>query len=314
MHPVVTNLVRLLEEASSKEVLLGDALINDFGEKCKQIVRRHFEEPKEKQFRIRASNIGRPLCQLQMEQKGVEGEAHRAIYANKMSSMYGDLIEALLVLLIKASGTPVLAEQKKVSLDLDGHLIEGTLDLYLQLGNQSGIYDIKSCSSWAYANKFGPTCSFNDVMKDDDFGYVKQGFFYSQAEEEPFAGWIAFNKETGEVNVLETPLAGGYIQQEAIEDAKEKVKALMANKPFERCFDLVEETFNRKKTGNRYLGHTCTWCPFKRECWGELTYAPVPMSKAMSPPYRYYYGKIYDGLIEGKEALPEIKENENEKL
>ena len=48
------------------------------------------------------SNVGRPLCQLQMEAKGIKGEGQP--YNNKMRNTFGDLIEALSIFVMKSAG------------------------------------------------------------------------------------------------------------------------------------------------------------------------------------------------------------------
>jgi hypothetical protein len=85
-------------------------LIEQFGEDCKEAIRKQFTNKREKKFRTRMSNAGRPLCQLQMEKKGIKGEGQP--YSNKMRNSFGDLIEALSVLILKSAEVNVNSYQK----------------------------------------------------------------------------------------------------------------------------------------------------------------------------------------------------------
>ena len=53
--------------------------------------------------------------------------------------------------------------------------------------------------------KFGEDGGFNEVVKDDTFGYASQGFLYGESQKKNFGGWIVINKSTGEWVVCETP-------------------------------------------------------------------------------------------------------------
>ena len=55
-----------LAEANKASVDVSDQLIEEFGEACKDAFRKQFTEERETEFRYRMSNVGRPLCQLQM--------------------------------------------------------------------------------------------------------------------------------------------------------------------------------------------------------------------------------------------------------
>ena len=74
-----------------------------------------------------------------------------------------------------------------------------------------------------------------------------------------------------------------------MQKALDNTKALMEDKPFEKCFDLEEEMFYKKPTGNKILGTVCSYCPFKQKCWGEdIQYLPQQQSKASNPKFAWY--------------------------
>ena len=83
------------------------------------------------------SGLGKPLCQQQSEMLGIEQEfSYNAI----MRFLLGDLVEAALVAVMKASGIDVQDEQKKTKINLDDTDIDGTLDIIID----DKVYDIKS--------------------------------------------------------------------------------------------------------------------------------------------------------------------------
>ena len=283
-NQILENVQSFLKMATDDSVAVSDKLIDEFGEMCKDAFRKQFTNKREKSFRARMSNIGKPLCQLQMERSNAEPEGQP--YNNKMRNTFGDLIEALAVTIIKASGIKVDSTQKSVSYNMDKSKIDGTYDI--EIGNS--IYDIKSASPYAFEHKFGDEGGFNSIVEDDSFGYLSQGYLYSESENKKFGGWIVINKSTGEWLVTETPTEDEKYKNIAINLSKENLHALDEGKPFRRCFSDIEETFRKIPTGNRVLGIVCSFCPYKFPCWGKdkLQYLPQQQSKGKSPKWVYY--------------------------
>ena len=283
-NQILENVQSFLKMATDDSVAVSDKLIDEFGEMCKDAFRKQFTNKREKSFRARMSNIGKPLCQLQMEKSNAEPEGQP--YNNKMRNTFGDLIEALAVTIIKASGIKVDSTQKSVSYNMDKSKIDGTYDI--EIGNS--IYDIKSASPWAFEHKFGDEGGFNSIVEDDSFGYLSQGYLYSESENKRFGGWIVINKSTGEWLVTETPTEDEKYKNIAINLSKENLHALDEGKPFRRCFSDIEETFRKIPTGNKVLGIVCSFCPYKFPCWGKdkLQYLPQQQSKGKSPKWVYY--------------------------
>ena len=283
-NQILENVQSFLKMATDDSVAVSDKLIDEFGEMCKDAFRKQFTDKREKSFRARMSNIGRPLCQLQMEKSNAKPEGQP--YNGKMRNAFGDLIEALAVTIIKASGIKVDSTQKSVSYNIDKSKIDGTYDI--EIGKS--IYDIKSASPWAFEHKFGDEGGFNSIVEDDSFGYLSQGYLYSESENKRFGGWIVINKSTGEWLVTETPTEDEKYKNIAINLSKENLHALDEGKPFRRCFSDIEETFRKIPTGNKVLGIVCSFCPYKFPCWGKdkLQYLPQQQSKGKSPKWVYY--------------------------
>jgi len=295
VHLLLVKIQELLSRSTTERVDISEDIIEQFGEDCKTAFRKQFTEERNKEFSIRMSSIGKPLCQLQMEKSKSSSESPP--YNFKMRVLFGDLIEAAAIGIMKAAGIKIQSEQKEVHNELSGVKIKGTYDV--EIDNK--IYDIKSASPWAYDNKFAK--GFNNVREDDNFGYVVQGSLYSDSSGKPFGGWIVINKSTGEWQIVETPTYNEDYKVKAIKIAEENIDALVNDKEFERCFEDTPETFNKVTTGNRVLSTVCSFCSYKKTCWGEeLQYLPQQQSKAKSP--RWFW---YTKLVNPKEDKNDVK-------
>ena len=284
MNSILLKVQQYLDNVSKSPVKLDKQLVQEFGEACKNALLKQFEEPRRDKFELRMSNIGRPLCQLQMEAKGVKGEGQP--YNVKMRNTFGDIIEAMAILIMKSAGVSISNEQKKVTYKFNGEKIEGRQDVEID----GKVWDIKSASPYSFEKKFGEAGGFNEVVREDSFGYASQGFLYGESQSKKFGGWIAINKSTGEWTVCETPASVDEHKQKALKLAKDNFNALKEGKPFKRCFSDVAETFRTKPTGNRVLGFVCSYCPYKLPCWGrdKLQLLPQQQSKGKNPKWVWY--------------------------
>ena len=258
MSDFIINRVQMfLTEANKASVKVSDDLIEEFGNACKEAFKKQFTEERQKKFRYRMSNIGRPLCQLQMEKSGAEAEPMP--YNAKMRNLFGDLIEASAITIMKASGIEVTDIQKKVTHKFEDKEINGTMDV--KINNK--VWDIKSASPWSFTHKFSEDSGgFESLKKDDAFGYIGQGYMYGVADKSDFGGWIVINKSTGEWCTTEVP-AEDEAKDEAVKNAESNIKKLESDEPFKRCYSDTEEFFYKKPTGNRVLNFTCGFCPYK---------------------------------------------------
>ena len=253
MNNILHKVQKYLSQVSDNPVAISDKLVEEFGESCKAAIRKQFSEKRRENFKPRISSIGRPLCQLQMESKGIKGEGQP--YNVKIRNTFGDLIESLAIFVMKSAGVEVKDEQKKVSYKFEKSQIDGQLDVKID----DKVWDIKSASPYSFEKKFGE------------------------------GGWIVINKSTGEWTVCETPVVDTEYKKKAIDTAVENFKALESKVPFKRCFDAVEETFRTKPTGNKVLGTACSFCPYKLPCWGSgLQLLPQQQSKGKNPKWVWY--------------------------
>ena len=283
MNNILYKVQQYLGKASKESVKLDKRLVEEFGEACKNALLKQFEDQRRNKFEPRMSNIGRPLCQLQMEAKGVKGEGQP--YNVKVRNTFGDIIEALAVFIMKSAGVNIKNEQKKVKYKFNGSEIEGKQDVEID----EKIWDIKSASPYSFEKKFGEEGGFLEVIKEDSFGYASQGFLYGESQNKKFGGWIAINKSTGEWTVCETPAMIEPHKTEALKKAKDNLKALKDKAPFKKQYDDIAETFRGKPTGNRVLGFVCSYCPYKLPCWGsKLQLLPQQQSKGKNPKWVWY--------------------------
>ena len=283
MNNILYKVQQYLGKASKESVKLDKRLVEEFGEACKNALLKQFEDQRRDKFEPRMSNIGRPLCQLQMEAKGVKGEGQP--YNVKVRNTFGDIIEALAIFIMKSAGVNIKNEQKKVKYKFNGSEVEGKQDVEID----EKIWDIKSASPYSFEKKFGEEGGFLEVIKEDSFGYASQGFLYGESQNKEFGGWIAINKSTGEWTVCETPAMIEPHKTEALKKAKDNLKALKDKAPFKKQYDDIAETFRGKPTGNRVLGFVCSYCPYKLPCWGsKLQLLQQQQSKGKNPKWVWY--------------------------
>lgn len=283
MNEILLKVQQYLANSNDGPVNMPEDLIEEFGNACKAALRRQFTEPKRDKFTLRMSNVGRPLCQLQMEAAGTKGEVRG--YNMRMVSLFGDLIEAAAIAILQASGNPIKEKFTRVSLPIGETRIDGTFDVLME--SDDSVYDVKSCSKYQWDTKYGPGTSFERLLEGDDFGYVGQGYGYAKARGKRFAGWIVINKNSGEWNIVGAP-SPETLPYDVIKKIEENVNAILSGKPFERCFTDVAETYYSKPTGNRVLGSTCGFCEFKSACWPEVKALPQLPSKGANRKLMYY--------------------------
>ncbi len=285
MHKLVLKIHEYLEKAASGKIEVDDKLLDEFGERVKEKLKKQLSERKE--FRLRMSNIGRPVRQLMLEQKYGAGKPD-ADFMLKM--LFGDLYESLMIYLIKASGCNIVEQDTPVSLPIStakGTVnLEGMLDLVLDFGNGPGVYDVKSCSPWAYVNKFDGTSLING---EDTFGYVDQLFGYAKCKDIPAKGWIPINKVDGQFKVDEIPNdQQNILMEKSVKTIEDKVRYITEGNPIPECTGVEDELFYGKKTGKRILGNSCKFCQCKERCHPGIQYKPSTAGKAKNPEWKWY--------------------------
>ena len=280
MNVKEASLISYLLSVLDGKAEMPSYLLSEFAELSKKALEKHFTR-KEEDFRLRMSNVGKPLCQLQMQAKGVEPEKPSHDFIVRM--IIGDMLEALVIVLLKAAKIEVKSQHQKVSLGVGDTQIEGEYDIELD----DGIYDIKSVSPFSFTTKFNADNGYDKIKQSDSFGYISQGHGYGMAANKPFKGWIAINKTTGEI-VFTDAKHTDEEKKEVYSKIYNNSVALLEEKPFERCFTDIEEVYYSKPTGNRTLGIECSYCPYKHDCWDNLEFRRQLPSKGKNPKWTWY--------------------------
>jgi hypothetical protein len=162
--------------------------------------------------------------------------------------MYGDILEHVLLLLIKEAGHDVTGEQGEV--EIDGIL--GHRDCKVD-----GITtDIKTASAYGF-RKFKD----GSLTSNDPFGYIAQMSAYAHVDKSPYGAFLAINKESGELAMLKVEGIDMIDPVARVARAKEVVD--MSTPPEKKCYQPTPIG----KKGNMEMNKNCTFCVHKHECW-----------------------------------------------
>ena len=244
-----------------------------------------------REYRIRMSGLGKPLCQQILDKFGIEESME---YNSIARFAFGDLTEALLMLVMREAGIDIVDFQKEVALEIEGVVVTGTLDVIIRgTDGVERVWEIKSASDWAFKNKFTGNGGYDHIKGDDPFGYVMQGHLYGAATGLDFGGWIVINKSSGEVAIVEAYDWTGDDRVAYMLEAANRVHFLSDPdvKPFKPYSDEFE-TYKRKgeviRTGNKVLPKECSLCGFRGHCWPDAVLHNRVTSQAKSPPKVWY--------------------------
>jgi len=202
----------------------------------------------ENSFRLRMSNIGRPLRQLWYESKNTS-DPHVVSGSTQIKFLYGHILEEIVLMLVRMAGHEVTSEQKEVNVDgILGHMdckIDGQ------------VVDVKTASKFSF-NKFKD----GSLVNNDPFGYLAQLSGYETAEQTKEGGFLVINKESGELCLFRPD----DLEKPNVKEKIKKVKAAIAvDTPPDRCYAPIPEG----KKGNMKLPSGCAYCPYKFECYSD---------------------------------------------
>jgi len=240
---LVRDVYELLEKGSknpSQEYLFG------MGSAIVEAVRRQlWMSTSDRKSSLRMSNLGKPCTRaLWYDIKGTH-EAEPLSPQTKLKFMVGDVVEAVILYLVKEAGHTVEDQQKEVQIDgIKGH-IDARIDGVLT--------DVKSSSSYGM-KKFK-----NGTLPDDDpFGYISQISGYANAMGDDRGTFLAFDKSNGELAT--------YTHTD-LEDTQKRIRvvrmALGHDVPPERPFESVLDRASKRQK----LALNCSYCSHKKECW-----------------------------------------------
>jgi len=272
------KLLTFLEGTCDGTARITHDLVDSFGEDCMKIINNNLLDARlNDKWRLRMSNIGRDIRQLHLEKE--HGRAALSIQ-DKLKFTYGAMIEALVVLLLQASGISIQEANGKCSLTVSETQIDGEFDLIID----NKVWDVKSASPYSYENKFK---DLQSVIDGDEFGYIAQLIGYCWATGKKPGGWIVVNKVTGEIKIVEANFTNAQVT-DAINAIRHTVVHFEQNMPIPECKGVIDETFRKKPTGNKVLNRSCEYCSCKFKCHPGLQVKPDVSSKAQNPKVKYY--------------------------
>lgn len=239
------EIYKILEGKSLYDV----SIVDRFGDSLRDILHKRLKQ-EDREATLRMSNVGKPLRQLYYELRRHEKEKISGKTLLKFA--YGDLCEALLIVLAEAAGYKAERFQEEVEVDS----VLGHIDLVLE----GVLIDVKSCSSYSF-NKFKSRTIFDEGQ--DSFGYIGQICGYAHALKLP-AAWIAMDKTSGEVCVCRVPqeLIDNYDVRKRIQEVR---AAINLDVEPARCYEDQPDG----KSGNRKIHVGCSYCGYKWNCWRD---------------------------------------------
>jgi|TARA_R100001530_G_scaffold2161_1_gene3615 hypothetical protein len=247
----IETLVEDIYSTLENEHTLSEDNLSSFLKGMEKVMREQMENRREYTDKptLRMSSIGKPTRRLWMEFNNSKKDTPPK-GSLLVKFLYGSILEELLIFLTREAGHSVTDEQKEVTLNgVKGHIdckIDGEL------------VDVKSTSDFAF-RKF----KLGTLENDDPFGYIGQISGYALAEGKNNGYFLAINKVTGEITLLEIDDFGIINANKRIDQIR---KAVDDPVPPSLCYSPVPDG----KSGNMKLNRNCVYCPFKTDCWEDL--------------------------------------------
>jgi hypothetical protein len=244
----------LVDDIYSKLSVLGEGKqldvsekdLDELGESIKTALKNWAHpEPRNSTETLRMSNIGRPTRQLWYDLNSEESNIPISP-PTFIKFLYGHILEEVVLFLVRLAGHKVDDEQRNVSVKgVKGHM-DCTID--------GEVVDVKTASGYAFKK-------FRDgtLAEQDTFGYMSQLASYEEAMGTNSGGFLALNKETGELALF----IPEELDKPNIKTKISKVrKALKSSEPPEKCYDPIPDGVS----GNMKLPRECFYCRHKYEC------------------------------------------------
>ena len=271
----------ILDKLSNEEfdgLTIDDAWIEEAGEEFKAALRKQLT-PYNNEFRLRMSNIGKPLCQLQHAAMG--SEKKRKPYSFKIQMMIGDAVECITNVMLKIAGANITGAKNQVEMAVGPVTVKGEDDIEID----HNIYDVKSCSPWAFDNKWSK--GYSGLKEDDAFGYVGQLTGYAQAQGKELGGWIVVNKSDGRIVVVDADVSEEEKSMNLF-NMKFNAEQIEKKAPLKRQYEPIVDTFRAKPTGLKRLPKSCEFCDYTQACYPKAKYMAHPKSEAKNPPMYWF--------------------------
>ncbi len=247
LNTLVEDIYQELDNLSNGKALdISEQDAEDFGNAMKEVLlkwSKPYEERKEETLRM--SNVGKPNRQLWYDfNSDKEPSPFKA--PTQLVFLYGHILEEVGLMLVRLAGHEVTSEQKEVQVSgVTGHvdcIIDGE------------VIDIKSTSGFSFKKFKNGT-----LPEDDPFGYMAQIAGYEAGEGTNKGGFLAINKENGEIALLIPAEMDKPNIKHRISKLKKELK--LATPPA-LCYNPTPEG----TSGNMKLPRQCVYCRHKIEC------------------------------------------------
>lgn len=260
-NTLVSDIYRFMQTKEPAEGVDFDSEIDKICDDMKAVLKEQLTPDSRRDIRgLRMSQIGKPDRQVMLDVQ-YEGEQRTFPGPTLVKFLYGHLIEAMLIGLVRLTGHEVTDEQKVCRVaGIKGHMdcrIDGILT------------DVKSCSTYGF-KKFRD----RSIVHDDPFGYVGQIKGYAHAEGDSEFGWLAMDKQNGHLTFQTWDMDDKsdpdypHIQWD-VEERIEHLKKLVALESGELppvCHEPVKDG----TSGNMKLAAGCSYCPHREKCWPDV--------------------------------------------
>lgn len=246
-----SNLVEDIYKVIEGEIKVDDILYDELAEAIATTVHYRLSDSEPVRKTLGLSSVGKPLRKLWYDFHSEE-ELVKSTPSMRLKYLFGDIIEDLLLWLVKASGHDVTDRQKEVVC----HGVTGHIDSIID----GEVVDIKSASPKSFLKFLG-----GSLPENDPFGYLAQIAAYDKETGKGNPSFLVMNKVTGEIcQYKPDPLFDIPDVVPIIEKAKDVVNS--DTPPDELCYEPVPDG----ASGNMKLATGCEYCPYKHLCFPNL--------------------------------------------
>lgn len=254
----ISTLVTDMEEVIKGYGGWTSTISKTFGKNIATTADMRFSKPQEPRGYLSLSSIGTP-CKRKLWYRINQPTHAEPLGANMLLKFFfGDMIEELVLAIVKASGHSVTGEQTRMNV----HGIRGHRDCVID----GMTVDVKSASPYAF-KKFAE----GNLRQDDPFGYISQLSSYVYAgKDDP----LVTSKTEGAFLVIDK--VNGSIcldHYDFTEELKTKEEEMLAAKelvagPIPE--DRIPPVPFSKTSPNTKLAMSCGFCEFRKTCWPEV--------------------------------------------
>ena len=246
LNTLIGDIYKELDGLSNGKALdISEKDAEEFGNAMKDILLQWAKPYERKKETLRMSNVGKPNRQLWYDFKS-EVEPLPMKPSTQIKFLYGHILEEVVLMLVRLAGHKVTGEQKEVKVSgVTGHMdciIDGE------------VIDVKSTSGFAFQKFRNGT-----LPEDDPFGYMAQLAGYEASEGTNNGGFLAINKESGELSLLIPEEMDKPNIKHRIAKLKRELKL---DNPPEMCYNPIPDG----KSGNMKLPKQCVYCRHKFTC------------------------------------------------